>query len=545
MVGRATFAILLWRLGKGERIGILDTLASSSSLTSTVVSQLQLRAMSYVGVGLIAIWILSPVGGQSSFRQITYGPKDFPDKAEFFYVVPSPWLWLPDYELFKPTLDSSYLAALMSRSTAQGSPRDTWGHVKVPRIEHYEGTSPSGDGGWYSTENGTLESYSSFIGVPISGMDSPEFIDYSTTIQAKYFHLECDPYPDDSDDWDAQFTFNTTRWLGYVYWNENVTKRAEMPPGEVGPFAFVIVTNSLLGLIWNCTIETTYVEAEIACSTHDACAAVRIRRSRLAHPPPAYTELGPLVGFNNTPWESALLNMDIEDGAPHVFSGDGDGASSDVLNMYYMSQDYYVNPTNIVMLEEVEVDNKTIVPRLSQVLNAYWATMNGKASLRGNFDASTRRSNANVSWYDQDQDDFHSMDSLDRGNAETLAKAWTSTGTRRSNVEIFHAHFGWVIALIVSSTVLIVASLVPFYLRTFLPHGPDVLMNFSSLAARDNPYVALPVTGTYLDAADRSRLLKDVRIRFGDVEEGGEIGRLAIGRADGDVAPLGKGRKYA
>ncbi|KAI4653442.1 hypothetical protein J4E93_001208 [Alternaria ventricosa] len=102
---------------------------------------------------------------------ISYGPTDIPEHTEFFYVVPSQWL-LPDDEYFKPTfLDFPYLTALTSQSTAQGSPRDTWGHVKVPRIEHYEGKSPSGDGGWYSTVNGTLESYSSFIGVPISGMD--------------------------------------------------------------------------------------------------------------------------------------------------------------------------------------------------------------------------------------------------------------------------------------------------------------------------------------------------------------------------------------
>ncbi|KAI4653443.1 hypothetical protein J4E93_001209 [Alternaria ventricosa] len=171
--------------------------------------------------------------------------------------------------------------------------------------------------------------------------------------------------------------------------------------------------------------------------------------------------------------------------------------------------------------------------------------MNSKNSLMRNFDASTNRSDANVSWYYQDQGNFQNLDMETWKDRVDLARAWPSTGTRRSNVEIFHAHFGWVIALIVSSTVLIVASLVPFYLRTFLPHGPDVLMNFSSLAARDNPYVTLPGTGTYLDAADRSRLLKDVRIQFGDVEEGGEIGRLAIGRLDGDVAPLRKGRKYA
>jgi len=566
---------------------MLDTLASSSSLTSTVVSQLQLRAISYVGVGLIAIWILSPVGGQASFRQISYGPTDIPEHTEFLYVVPSQWLMPPDYTGVKVIMEISYLAALTSPTTAQGSPRDTWGHIKVPRIEHYEGTFPPGDEGWYGTENGTQESYSSFIGVPIGGTDLPEFIDYSTTIQAQYFHLTCDPYVGDPDvgepqgsyELESQFTFNSRRFLGHVYWNENVTKRAEIPPGEVDPFAFVITAPSSTSTQdWNCTIETTYVEAEIACSTHDACAAVRIRRSRLAHPPAAYTQLGPLIGFRNTPWESALFNMAVAAGTVDNFHGDDESASSDgsaELGKVVLSQRYLDGSKNILGIAS-DVAEGALIIYLSQILNANWATMNGKSSLMGSFDASTNRSNANVSWYYQgqddnqtmdlkfqddftlsdrshtnfssyyqDQDDIQNMDSEALNDALLLAGTWPSTGTRRSNVENFHAHFGWVIALIVSSTVLIVASLVPFYLRTFLPHGPDVLMNFSSLAARDNPYVAIPGTGTYLDATDRSRLLKDVRIRFGDVEEGGEIGRLAIGRADGDVAPLGKGRKYA
>ncbi|KAI4649980.1 uncharacterized protein J4E78_008261 [Alternaria triticimaculans] len=485
-------------------------------------------------------WPTSPRPVKNSFN--------FPENAEFLYVVPSPWLWLPDYELFKPTLDSSYLAALMSQTTTQGSQRDTWGHVKVPRIEHYESTSPLGDGGWYSTENSTLESYSSFIGVPISGMNSPEFIDYSTTIQAKYFHLECDRFLDDSDDWAAQHKFNNVRWLGDLYWNENVTQRAEIPPGQVEPFAFAIQT-ARRNL--KCTIETTYVEVEVACSTYDACAAVRIRRSRLAHPPAAHTLLGPLIGFKNTPWEYSLTAMYVGAEPIDAFRGDDEDSvanGSAEWGMTIFSRRYLDDPEYILGVEDgtsLVADDASLITHLSQVLNAHWATMNGKRSLMGNFDIFTSRPNVNLSWYHQDQDDIQNMDARAQNHAFILARTWLTTGTRRSNVEVFKAHFGWVIALIVSSTVLIVASLVPFYLRTFLPHGPDVLMNFSSLAARDNPYVAIPGTGTYLDAADRSRLLKDVRIRFGDVEEGGEIGRLAIGRADGDVAPLRKGRKYA
>lgn len=191
-----------------------------------------------------------------------------------------------------------------------------------------------------------------------------------------------------------------------------------------------------------------------------------------------------------------------------------------------------------------EISSKTYAIRLSQVLNAYWAIMNGKITVTGQFDEFTNRSSTNVSWYHQD-DESQTLGDETLDKAITLAKTWPSTGTRRSNVEVFKAQYGWVIALIVSSTVLIIASLVPFCLWTFFSHGPDVLMDFSSLATRDNPHVALPVTGTYLDAADRSRLLKDVRIRFEDVEEGSGNGRLSIGQAAGNVAPLRKGRKYA
>jgi hypothetical protein len=55
------------------------------------------------------------------------------------------------------------------------------------------------------------------------------------------------------------------------------------------------------------------------------------------------------------------------------------------------------------------------------------------------------------------------------------------------------------------------------------------MMNMSSLVMRDNPYVALPPTGSFLEASDRVRILKDVKIRFGDTKSTSEVGRLAVG----------------
>lgn len=87
ILGRATHTVLRWRLERGERIGVLDTLAASTSLTSTVVSQFQLRAISLFGIILMSIWALSPIGGQASLRQMSIGVKNTTQPASFSYLV--------------------------------------------------------------------------------------------------------------------------------------------------------------------------------------------------------------------------------------------------------------------------------------------------------------------------------------------------------------------------------------------------------------------------------------------------------------------------
>jgi hypothetical protein len=123
--------------------------------------------------------------------------------------------------------------------------------------------------------------------------------------------------------------------------------------------------------------------------------------------------------------------------------------------------------------------------RLSQTLNAYWSTMYCKNSLVHHFNESTLPPDEKRIWSYQDE----SYQGEPSREAYLFPGTWRSTGTKRSNVAVFQAHYGWIVALIVSSAVLITASLVPFYIRTWLSHGPGVLMNVSSLAVRDNRYV--------------------------------------------------------
>lgn len=529
IVGRATHAILLWRLERGEKVGTLDLLAGSTSLTSTVVSQVQMRLMNHIGLGLITIWLLSPVGGQSSFRQISVGPTSVVEDAVFSHVVPNSDVWTPDVPISKTQTDSLYVAGIMTPE-AKGYPRDAWGHIKVPRIEYYEGTSSPGDEGWYKTGNFTLDldSYSSFIGIPIGGIDSAGFVDYSTTVQAMYFSLMCDPYLGRS-----RYEFNQSTWIGHVFWNNYTTGTAEPPPQDLNPFTFVFKRGDFPLL--NCTAKTVYVEVGVTCPTYTTCSASRVRRSRHEHPPTDRTRLGWFLGIS--PGSSWSVNMSKPVGSDDYASQKNEPA----INLY--SRSWLGTPKNYMGTAPAnasELSYEKFSIRLSQTLNAYWSTMYCKNSLVHRFNESTLPPDEKRIWSYQDE----SYQSEPSREAYLFPGTWPSTGTKRNNVAVFQAHYGWVVALIVSSAVLITASLVPFYIRTWLSHGPDVLMNVSSLAVRDNPYVVLPATGTYLYAADRSRYLRDLRVRFGEVGGEGKIGRLAIGSVDGDVEGLRKGRKY-
>jgi hypothetical protein len=109
------------------------------------------------------------------------------------------------------------------------------------------------------------------------------------------------------------------------------------------------------------------------------------------------------------------------------------------------------------------------------------------------------------------------------------AIAWPAVGTKSTKTSVIVAHKGWVAALAIASTALILSSLIPPILRWWtLTKAPDLMMNISSLATRNNPYIPLPADGTFMDASDRSRLLKDLKVRFGDVNGRADAGRLAI-----------------
>ena len=103
----------------------------------------------------------------------------------------------------------------------------------------------------------------------------------------------------------------------------------------------------------------------------------------------------------------------------------------------------------------------------------------------------------------------------------------------------------WVIADLMSNTVLLAAAVISFWLRK-QTLAPDIFGYVSSLT-RDNPNIRLPEGGTALSGLDRARLLKDMRVRIVDVGSSDGVGRVILAHADAPpvmVRGLEKGKHY-
>jgi hypothetical protein len=135
---------------------------------------------------------------------------------------------------------------------------------------------------------GTIITYSSIIGIPMSGTNSSEFVDYSMKIQTIYLHLECLRPEDGSQS--ISVLPDGAFFSGYdigtqVWWVDDTRQRVNTALGDLKPFVFGFASSVIPEM--HCSMATTYVELDIICPTSSTCSAARMRRSLLDHPPSA------------------------------------------------------------------------------------------------------------------------------------------------------------------------------------------------------------------------------------------------------------------
>lgn len=444
-------------------------------------------------------------------------------------------------------VNTIFVGGIIGPLDSKTSPVDTWGNVKIPRIEYYESRAKADADGWFETTSGSTDSYSSMIGIPVSGINSSRFVKYRTTVQTPYFQTQCSfTTRPQSNNWTIPQSMVNITGVGAIFAFDNARQmgRAYSDPEILPPLQFQYSTRN-----WNsnnhdlnCALTSSYVETQITCLDIAPCTATRVRRSKVHHPPPNWTYL------DLHPDSPGVLFREI------LSSIGGRPSWATVL-------DRYLSDPNSVLTLSKKIDVVSLTTkenysiRLAQLLNSYFTIMGGMYTIAGGLNNATAFKDDNTTSFVPLVNDRNSTAGASRilwyqfkPPTDLRGRIWSAKGTKDTETEVIIAHKPWVITLCFSSIVLILASLISPFVHVFLIKGPEVMMNISSLATRHNSYIPLPEGGTRLGASTRAQLLKSVRIRFGDVERGSEVGRLVIGsmtnKDELEIARIRSGKLY-
>ncbi|KNG44233.1 hypothetical protein TW65_08907 [Stemphylium lycopersici] len=251
--GRSMKMIARFLAEKGSKISTLELLMASQSVWGTVESQITMQRLTLVGVNLLFLWALSPLGGQASLRLMTRQDRDSFANTKLRYMTTGPGgsMWgLGSTYVGSGKFDDAgalYTAALLAPLDTKTGPTDPWGNVKIPDLEYISHTQPDTDGWIVVPSIDQPESYSALVGLPIVGL--PQKGRSNFTIESTYLTVKCGrfdqaPYPgidNSTNRFKTDFSKLDELVPGQVWRNKSQTNPFE--PAEGQRVSFFIDTN--------------------------------------------------------------------------------------------------------------------------------------------------------------------------------------------------------------------------------------------------------------------------------------------------------------
>lgn len=175
----------------------------SRTVGGTLVTLFQLRVVNILGIGLLALWVTSPLGAQSFIRMLSTRANIEVGTTNVTYFDVGSRTWFPTWLPKKNVEDqageedqqqcpqyghdgiSTYSALLLSSDAAKTDPADLWGNVRIPLIEH-----TATDDHWQEVlVDASLSQWSSLRGIPIHNTFTTGNTTFS--IESSHISLEC------------------------------------------------------------------------------------------------------------------------------------------------------------------------------------------------------------------------------------------------------------------------------------------------------------------------------------------------------------------
>lgn len=187
------------------------------------------------------------------------------------------------------------------------------------------------------------------------------------------------------------------------------------------------------------------------------------------------------------------------------------------------------------LIDMTEYDFTT---RLESMVNTYYQLSVAPLGYTGNLPDLTDKS-----WYNITENAYGSYPA-DGYRSATPFMPMTANSTTQISVEVIACDYVW-LAILFATSGLLLAVAVAGVVLSLGCYAPDIT-GFVSSMTYYNLYTELPDGGGALSATERSRLLKDVKIRIGDAQGQDDIGRVVFGIAHGrnDIGKLNNRKTY-
>jgi hypothetical protein len=148
--GRATSKIASYKLEQGVSLRKLEQLAGSKTLGSTISCQYHARGFNLLGIGLLSLWAISPLGGQAALRILeTEAVKEITPTNVIYFNTDTPSNLVSEiqtsvdttFQWYYSNIGALYISTLFTPLSIKNSTMDLWGNAKIPILSSYAGSS--------------------------------------------------------------------------------------------------------------------------------------------------------------------------------------------------------------------------------------------------------------------------------------------------------------------------------------------------------------------------------------------------------------------
>ncbi|KAF4339296.1 hypothetical protein FBEOM_6832 [Fusarium beomiforme] len=500
IVARLMKSMAYYLAEKGTKLRIIEQLVQSQSLASSIEAVVSLRKLTISGFFIMSVWLLSPLGGQSSLRVMRIRTNVREESRLVHYLDTNTRSYFGEsshYVGLDSAISSIFMASVIASNSTKQSPVDPWNNAKVPAQRP---TQPDSKGSypWVSVAANDSMDYLSLIGLRLWNIPKTGRTEF--VMESSHLTPKCSKQRDlATQKWDeAQFP-NTTfdsflRWDGY----NTTTGDAYSGKNYINlQFAIYSPHNNSPGYVYNCTLRSTSLDLHLIC--HGGDCKVNRTRTISSDKIPDWEVPWNVPACMNYPALSLQRTLDMmlrAAGTPSY------GYNSPVEAFLQGNSPFFI--TTYISFQNVTDAEFSI--RFGQLLNAIYLSTQLSGDIVGSI-------------HEREPERLHSYGGSCRMYTNTTATVFQEQ-------KVYEAIPIWIAFLILACVFLLMCCYMTFYIHQWV-FIPDVF-GFVSTSVSESPSFARYPVGSYMDGWERARVLGDVNIRFEDIEWHEAHGRLAL-----------------